>query len=652
MDGRLLAMAPPRKRKRSPADAIRKDAHWYKLAVGQPCHEHVVAYGDTLRKNDTNRLSKNCARERIYRGHLLLTQSSALSQLERSGILYAELNATKTVIDTFVSRLSKDRPMPSFVTDGADWDLKRRARKFRQFIVGEMRETEFDDLSREALNDGSQLGTGWTRIDSGEDDVYAERIHDNDLFFDERECKYGKPRQAIHVHRIARDYLSELFPEHASQIEYARSSEPRPDDRSDNRLAETDLEDYVDVYEAWHLPSTRESHDGRRVMCIDGATLVTEEWLEARFPWAMFRLFRPPKGLRGDGFVDQLASLQHRVNCIVRDLQMNLAAFGKGYIAVHEANDMPTDMLTGWQPFKMKFRGAQPPKVELPQPFNPAQLSALQFFIQQMFEMSGVSMSAAQSKSSLGAGASGVALDTQYDIDSDRFRMPQANYARYRLDGAQAYLDAAARVARRRAEGKGKKRSWVATSWKSRDSIERLDYDEVALSDGDYKLQIEPVNFLPDTRAGKLSIVEQLAKAGVIPQWIVPTLFDEPDLQLANCFLLGPVRNCLRKMDVLADVRKEAPVPVAYNDLELELKVALGYYNYVEDDGAPDEVLDRYDTYIKLLEQLIKKKNVGAQPPAAAPGQEMAPPMPPEMGGVPAMPTGPLPIPTPIGAVA
>lgn len=637
-----------RKRKRT-TDQLRKDAHWYKLAVGEPCHEHVVAYADTLRGNDATRLSKNCAREHIYRGHLLLSNSSALATLERSGILYAELNATKTVIDTFVSRMSKDRPMPSFITDGAQWSVKRQARQYRQFIVGQMRETEFDDLSREALKDGSKIGTGWTRIDAADDSVYAERIRDNDLFFDERECKYGKPRQAIHVHRIARDYLAELFPEARAEIDSAKFAEMRPEDKSDSRMSEADLEDFVDVYEAWHLPTTSESDDGRRVLCVEGFTLVSEQWFEGRFPWSRFLLDKPEVGIRGDGFVDMLASIQHRVNCIVRDLQQNLAAFGRGYYAVNQANDIPIELLTGWQPFKLKYNGPTPPQLQLPQPFNPAQLNALQFFIEQMFAMTGVSKANAESRSSLGAGASGIALDTQYDIDSDRFRMPQANYARYRLDGAQAYLDAAARVARRRNEQKGKKRSWVAVSWRKRDAIERLDYDKVALEQDQFRLQIEPVNFLPDTRAGKLSVVEQLAKAGIIPQFIVPTLFDEPDLVQANGFLLGPIRNCLRKMDLLCDVSKEAPVPVAYNDLESELKISVGYYNYVEEDGADDEVLDRFDTYIKLLEKLIAKKKQG-EAQLAAPAPEMAPPLPPEAGGVPAMPTGPLPVPTPIGA--
>lgn len=641
-------MAP----RRRPKEGIQQDRHWHRLPVGAPVHEHVVSHGVALMALDADRHSKNRARERIYEGRTLRRMQSLRGVLERHGINCADLNATKTVVDTFVSRLSKDRPMPAFDTTAGDWDLKRRAREFRQFLVGKMTETEFDDLSREALQDGSILGTGWTRIDERGDDVFAERMLDNEVLFDLRECKYGAPRTAITVKRIARDHLAQLYPKLRTEIERCAPSSQRPDDGDeDAAIATSDLDDYVDVFEGIHLRSSDDSEDGRVALCIESATLVAEEWREPRFPWAMFRLSKPRRGLRGDGFVDQLWRLQEMVNKIARDLQMNLSAFGRGFIAVNKAFDIPVEMMTGLNPFKLSYSGPRPPDFTMPQPFHPAQLDMLRFYISQMFELTGVSQSAATSKSALGPGASGVALDTQYDIDSDRFRMPQGNYARYRLDGAQCYLDAAARVARRRAQGKGARRAWVAVSrsWHTRDEIDRLDYDEVTLEHDQYRLKMEPVNFLPDTRAGKLSVVEQLAKAGIIPQWLVPTLFDDPDLVQANRITLSPFRNCIRKMGLLMNVKKEAPVPCAYNDLELEEKVAIAYYNFVEDDGAPDEVLDRFDTYIKLLRTLTDKAKQGAAV-LAAPAPEMAPAMPPMPGGVPMMPQGPMPAPMPIGA--
>ena len=638
------------------ADRSRGSARWYRSKIGDP-NVHLLAAGHAkaLQQTLSGRFSKNRARERIYEGHDLNNNRLAIAGLEAAGITIARLNATKSIIDTFVSRLTKDRPMPSFDTTGADWEMKRRSKKWRSFIVSKMLETEYDDLSRDQVLDGSILGNGFIRVDDNEDDVFAERIPVNEMLFDDRECRYGKPQQAMRVYRVARDLLTELYPKHADLIRNAPASESRPDDKDTDIFG--DLEDYVDAYEGWHLPSTKDNDDGRHILILDNTTLIHEKWIEPRFPWSHLRIFKPRSGLLGTGFVDQLASLQHRVNCIVRDLQLNLAATGRGFFAVNEANDIPTEMLTGWQPFKLKYKGGTPPVWTAPQAFNQAQLNALDYFIQQMYDLTGVSKANAESKSALGAGASGIALDTQYDIDSDRFRMPQANYARARLDGAQCFIDASARVARRRAQSKGEKRSFTAVSYKSRDAIERLEYDKVVLAEGTYKMKIEPVNFLPDTRAGKLAVVEQLAKAGIIAQWMVPMLFDEPDLAHANSMLLAPIRNALRKMDDLYDVEMEMPLPGAYNDLDLELKVATAYVNLVEEERAPDEIQDRFRQYADFVVDALKKKQIqqGATAPGTvAPGAPppMAPAQGPLPGGVPAMPTEPVPQPAMIGAVS
>lgn len=646
---------------------IERHEHWYRLPVGAPVHDDVVSYGRALLAVESNFHRKNLARGRLYRGVTLQRQVQALEILERGGRGIARLNVVKAVCDTFSSRLSKDRPMPGIVTTDSAWKIKRRGQKFRGFIVGQMLETGFDDESRYALDDGTRFGIGFTRIDDANEAIFTERIPVNDLLFDRRECKYGRPQQAIRIQRISRGALSEMFPKSADAIAAAPASARRPDDDDVDgggpRLG--DLGDYVDTWEAWHPPTTKDSEDGRHVLCIggdrDGSTLVSEQWHEPRFPWAMFQIRRPDFGIYPEGFVDDLGDLQHRVNQIVRDIQLNLAATGRGMFMVNAANDIPVEMLTGMQPFKLKYSGNQPPTWTAPAPFNPAQMQALDTFINYMFKLSGVSQANAESRSPLGAGASGVALDTQYDIDSDRFRMPQANYARYRLDSAQRIIDASARVARARQDGKGAKRSWIAVSWNGRDAIQQLDYTKVQLADGDYRLRMEPQGFLPDSKAGKLSVVEQLAQAGVIPQWMVPTLMlDDPDLSEANRIILAPFRNCLRKMDELCeDAPENTPVPEQYNDLDLELKISVAFYNWVQCEHAPPEIENRFRDYCDLVVNEIKTRDAGKAALANPAGQGMPPggppmpqgPMPPMPGGVPMMPGGPVPPPQPIGAI-
>lgn len=616
---------------------------WWRAAIDQPVHDKLVPFGKALRDLYRAAHQQDRAFERIYEARRLRGYQQALKVLQQAhGFSAARLNVVKAVIDTVVSRLSKNRPMPAFDVDDADYMLKRKAKEYRKFIVGKMNETEFDDLSRDALRDGGVLGTGITCIDArlddqDTDDVFAERVLREEWLFDPRECRYGRPQQAVRVYRIARAYLAELYPEHAAAIYRAPDSAARPqEDDADDTGRSSDLSGYVDVFRAWHLPTLQGGTDGRDALVIEGATLYNRAWESCRFPAAFFRYCKPQKGVWGKGLTAELADIQDRINSIVRDMQMNIAATGRGYYAVNEANDLPAAMLTAFAPFKLPYKGNTPPKFEIPTPFNPAQLQALQFFISQAFELTGVSQAAASSKSSLGMGASGVALDTQYDIESERFAMVEAQYARYRMDAAQLYLDAVRRVAKRRHDDKGKKRSFVAM-WRAPNAIERLEYDQVKLEEQDYSLRLEPMNYIPDTRAGKLSVVSQLSSAGIIPQWQVAMLFDEPDLAGANRIELAPLRNCLRKMDELWKLDIAAPVPEPYNDLDLEFHVSKCYYNLVQEERAPEEVQERYRTYVDLVEGLIKRKKQGEAALAAPAAQVAGPPAMP--GTVPAMPT-------------
>lgn len=612
---------------------------WWKQPVGAPVHDRVVAYGKELLALYAVAHARDRVHERLYEGTDLRRNSAALVALARHGHQLARLNVSESIVNTLVSRLSKDKPMPSIRVDAGNWTLKRKAQKYRQFLLGEMNLTEYDALSREALVDGCVIGNGFTRIDDKGDGecVYAERMLREELLYDPRECKFGKPPNAIRVHRIARDHLIEMYPTFASQIANAEDSRRRAyEDLDDDVTKIGSLAAYTDVYEAIHLP--RGEADGRRVYCISNATLVSESWDAPRFPWAMFRLQKPRRGIWAKGLIFKLKDIQHRINCIVRDMQMNLQATGRGFFLQQEANSLPIEMLTGWQPFSIKYKGNTAPQWVAPTPFNAAQLNALQYFVQLAHDISGVSQASAQSKSALGAGASGVALDTQYDIESDRFAMEEAGYADYRMQSSQLYIDASARVAKKRAARKGDKKSRVyVTGYLHRDAIQQLDYDKVSLEPSEYRLQFEPTNYLADTIAGKESAIGQLAQAGVIPQWLVAALFAEPDLSWMFRVTLGAFWNAERKMDDLAELDMEMPMPAPYNDLDLELKLCTAYINNAEAERAPDEILKRYRDYLDLLTAAKNNAAAGAAPPpgAAGPGGPASLP-----GAAPMLPPG------------
>ncbi len=620
---------------------------WFRKKPGEAVHDDLVTYGKSLLAMYRTSHQYDRLHERIYQATAMRRHGAALAAISsRIGSdALARLNVAKAVVDTVTARLSKRRAMPAFKVDNADWSLKRRAKKYRQFIAGKMMDSDFEELSPLTVRDGCVVGSGIAEInDENGDDVSAERVYRDELLIDPRETKYAKPWQLMRVMRVSRDVLLEKFRDDKSKlgaIRDAPASTRQPHESLDDpEFAQIgDLNGYIDVWKAWRRPSGDDAEDGRYACVIDGATLLYEPWECERFPFAIFRYDHPMRGYWGRGLIEQVADIQHRINCIVRDVQLNIEAVGKGSYLVNEAFDIPVEMMSGREPFKFPYRGPKEPTWNAPAPVSAQTLQLLEFFIRQAFELPGVSQAAASSKSALGLGASGVALDTQYDIESERFAMQERQYGKFRLDAGQLFLDAAKRVAKRREEGKGAKKSKAYVSnWRRGDSIEKLEYKDVAIDAEHYRLELEPINFIPDTRAGKFATIQELTAAGVIPQWLAAALYDEPDLQRAQMINCAAFFNQERIMEQLGDETKPMIVPDPMHDLPLAEKMGVAFYNYAEAEGAPEEVCTRYRMYVDLVREL----RPGIPDPTAAPPMDPAMAgMDPAMGGMP--PGGPMP---------
>lgn len=637
----------------SSRDGTNNIESWWRIKPGEPCHERLVAYGKLLRQTLRPAHLRDRAGERIYENEAIKSYGSAVRAIQQAGIAPTLLNVAKSVIDTFESRISKKRPMPQFSISDADWGLKRKARQYRKFLVGKMTETEFDRLSPLALSDSCCTRAGLTAIYAGDEDVVAEQLYANELLIDPREAQYGRPWQAIRTRRVSRDWLADKYPKQAGQIRSAPSSMREPWESNDiDTSAMLDLGGYVDVYEAWRLPSCGdddeddEDTDGRHVMCLDGVTLYSEPWRRQRFPIARMVYNRRKRDWWGVPLMKGLAALQGEINKIVRDIQMNLEVTGKVVILEQEQFASPVEMLAGARPMRIKHKGINPPQWHVPEPVSQGQVMMLEKFIQNAYELCGMSQAMAHSRSSLGLNASGIALDTQYDIDSERLSKQETNYANYRLDAAQCYLDAAQDIARARAKEKGSKRSRsYYANYTTGGRMEKIDFADVELKDGEYKLQLEPVNFLPDTRAGKLSAVQELTKAGVIPQWMAGALFDEPDLAKANGIAFADYHNLERILDDVGDEEIDLAelMPEGYHNLDLFKVMSRAYYNRAQAEYAPESIQDRYRTICDAVTDMIKTKK--QQEAAMAP-----PPMPMGPGGPPMMPPNGAPIPGVPGA--
>src|SRR5690606_1169572 len=121
-----------------------------------------------------------------------------------------------------------------------------------------------------------------------------------------------------------------------------------------------------------------------------------------------------------------------------------------------------------------------------------------------------------------------VALDNMMDIESDRFAEKELSYSNWRLTVARCIVTVN-KVAAAKDDAKR------VITWDDGKLLRSVDWKKVDLERDQFAYKLEPTNFIPETRAGKLATVNELSKAGVLSDpSMVASLFDEPDLARAN----------------------------------------------------------------------------------------------------------------------
>lgn len=613
-----------------------------------PVHGKVIEWSGRLRQAWKKLTRADREHDAIYESRRLTrrggsVRAAGLRQLDLAGFDSTRLFVTTSIVDTFVARMAKRKAMPMFVVDDAEWSLKQRAQDCRRWLHGKLREASFDKLYPAIIRDASVRGDGVVYVDETDDDILIERVHRRELLIDPYEARQGAEavRTIYRVRAVSRDSLIARFPHHAAAIRRAPMSIEPEISTSDWLATESAIgaRDTVDFVEAWHLPDD-DADDvctGRRVACIDGVTLCYENWTTPRFPFARLTRYAPQDGFWGRGDVELLRALQAIINQMVDDIGMNVAVTGKG-VWITPPGIQP-GQLVGYRPFHLEMpTGAGRTEFYHPPPVSPATLDLLERFIGKAHELTGAAQWFSQGRSPLGAGASGVALDTQEDLLSDRHSVFEGGCSQFVVDVAQCLIDAARRCAMRMkaAEGEGdeskkakpRKRTLPA-AWLDKTGMHRFDWDSVAMEEEQYRLQIEPTSSIPSTRAGKLAWISEMIANGVMPSSAAARMYDEPDVAHENRVQLATMKNVERMVEIAGDVSKDLPTPEEWHDLDLLLIYCKAYYNRAQSEGAPEEVQSRYRD---LGDAALLIRDRGKPPPASAPpdaagAQPPGPPM-------------------------
>jgi hypothetical protein len=623
-----------------PAESMQRSSHWWKVepngkeADPAEVHDELWGHVKTLWIQDSSQRWADRIYDAIYDSELLRSSgpySQALSHLRRTGFDAARLNVSRSAVDTVVGKIGKNRPAIKTNPADAQWSLRKKARLLTRFTKGKMEALEVQDLAPEIVRDACVIGTGITQVGHAFGEIVIDRVPREEMIVDAKEARYGKPRQIHRTRQMAREVVMELFPHAEIEIKDAQEADSRDDE---NYEGDSNM---IDVFESWHLPSSPEANDGRHAMIIDGCTLLYEEYDKPYFPFALMRYTTRRRGFWGRGLVQDGAEIQHSINDTVRDIQQSLYFGAQLRVWVRRGQGIVKQHLGRQQrPFVVEHDGIKP-EYDAPNPVSSGQVQYLEMMIQRYYDLVGVSQMSASAKPALSSNASAVALQEIYDLETERLSTQEQSFARWWVDLAKMQIDVARDLHESKPAGGGK--------WNNQTVVDRIPWGDVDMAHDQYSLTLEPSNFLPDTRAGKLEAAGQLVELGILsgPE-LSYVMGSAPDLDKVNRLRNGPMSQLDCVMEKLGDEDEDVAelAPDAHMDLALGLKMAKAELASAFAEGAPPEVLQRFREWISLAREVwLKQKSEEAEMAAAvAPPPEMMPPemMPP--GGAPMGPEG------------
>ncbi len=587
---------------------------------------------DRLRSRRRADNLRDLIHEAIYRGRPLgVSEGGVSSSAWSSRSAPAIINIARAKTDAIASRMSKHRPFPCIPADAASWSEKRFAKRVSSVLRARLSRTEIERDRTLRIRDAIIRGTGVAKIvrtDNG--DVSVERTPRSEIIVSAREAQYGCPRNLFQVKSYPTETLAARFEGSAKAI-YLES---RPSSRDDAGWYEwgddwADDSEQVTVAEAWHLPSGYDADDGRHVITIRNKVLLDEPWTRPRFPFAFLHWSPPLRGLWGSGLIEDLSGVQAKINDVARDIQEALYYGAQLTVFVPRGANIKKEHLRSRHPHVVETDGPTP-IYSAPLPVSPQLFQFLDWLLAIADDLSGLARDFQRGSTQLGAGASGKAIDTLDDIQSDRFAMFQLHDSLHMVDVGAAVVDEARAIAEELP--KSEQAAW----------IREHKWTKVRVDEGLHHLRLEPINFLPDTRAGKLSTVSQLGEAGLIsdPSDMLD-LFDEPDLTRPHRQLLGPLRIIERVLEGLAELDTDFYELTPDNFFPLEKGIAAVRAQLCDAwaAGEEDEILERHREWIRLAEAKLDEISAASAPPPQVPDPGMAPgpeALPPELAGAPA----------------
>lgn len=504
-------------------------------------------------------------------------------------------NIVRRQVDTFVAKISKNRPVPMAMTTAGNYSQQRRAKALGTFFEGVLDQVKFWPTRMQRLRDAAIVGSGLALNYRVGKRMVHDRIFKREVRVDPIDAERGSPRSLYIGRLVDKLVLAERFPEHAEKIYEAdaKCGEPTTTTYDD------DTDHLALLIEAWHLPSGPDAKDGAHVISISNATLASGTYHRDTFPLSKIDYSPPQAGYFGTGLAQQLEGLQYEVNSVGLRLQERHYLMGT-YVIREEGSEITYESIDNGTLTEVVYRGREP-RFEAPPAAHPDLFNWWRELRTSMpAEYTGMSNFSTRSEKPQGIIAA-KAIRMVSDSDVENLTPIGRADEEDVIDTCWQFFDLAeeiyAETGKDPDDDKKKSEPYmvqVETRKHGQSVLEEIDYGKVRVDKANFKLRTFPTNFLRGTPEEQMQSVNEMIGAGFLSQDEALVLLDFPDLQRVMN-LRGAARHVIeRVMEKILDAASPEAAQQAYimpePAMNLELCKALAIMTYLTEklNGAEE----------------------------------------------------------------
>lgn len=596
---------------------------WWSMG-GTDCANAIGSNVDFLQKAQSGRIRQQVINQSLY-GNRRLTGAQAqaraklMSQQSAARGSLMTYNMVQSIVDTGTSLIGESKPRPYFLTSGGNYKQQRKAKRLNKYWDGVAYENKLTDIGPQMFRDCAIDADGLIHVYVKRGRVRLEAVSCMELWVDEEEGQYGRPRTMYRARVVDREELEAEFadkPEAVNAIQKAAVA-PTPTTQT--------ISDMVSIVECWKLGYEQDdgSFKGGKygIALLGGRGFMLEEpsdWPHPFFPFGRMTWCPPPTacGFWGQGLAEQLQGEQIELNKELQLIQRSM----------HLAGNLLVWLKTGSKVVKEKISneigsiitGTERPEFFCPEPIHPVFFENVGRIIERGYRKAGYSEMSSSAKKPPGLD-SGAALREFENVESERHKYTQRQYSAAHVSLAEITIALSIEAA-----NLGKLEAVRVPGKQSFDSVDFKE-DLKGLKRSEYTLQCFSVSSLPREPAARLQTIQELVQAGAISLRHGMKLLDFPDLDSEMTMLTAQETLIERNLGDIVD-EGEYHTPEPTDDLPLSKEMVLQYIQFYRTLDLDEERMDMLRTYSIQVDELMMAALPAAMPAAGGMGAPQAVP--------------------------